>query len=80
MAVLDPNSLEKFFKIFPELPENHASVILLYAAGTSQKEIAELCNTTPSRVERQLHKAKALLGLHTVHAVRQVVLVRLLMK
>lgn len=66
--------LERFKKLFPELPEELAVVVLMYAAGATQSEIA-VAGGQPSRrqVARMLNQAADMLGLGSIQAIRTVV-------
>ena len=65
--------IERFKKLFPELPEELAVVVLMYAAGATQTDIA-VAGGQPSRrqVERMLGRAAQMLNLSSIHAIRTV--------
>jgi ABC-type Fe3+ transport system permease subunit len=66
--------IERFKKLFPELPEELAIVVLMYAAGATQADIA-VSGGQPSRrqVARMLNQAADMLGLGSTQAIRTVV-------
>jgi hypothetical protein len=80
MAALDPIQVNRFVQLFPELPAEYADVVMLYAAGAAQVEIAGV-NGSPTRrqVEWMLKKTAKRLELHSIQAIRTVVIARLLL-
>ena len=70
--------LERFKKLFPELPEELAVVVLMYAAGATQRDIA-VANGQPSRrqVEIMILQAAKILGLGSSRELRTVATNRL---
>ncbi|MGL5398297.1 MAG: hypothetical protein ACRDBQ_23985 [Shewanella sp.] len=68
-----PVQVKRFKKIFPELPEELAVVVLMYAAGATQRDIA-VENGQPSRrqVERMLNQAADILELGSTREIRAV--------
>jgi hypothetical protein len=66
--------LDRFKKLFPELPQELAVVVLMYAAGATQADIA-VAGGQPSRrqVARMLNQAAEILGLGSNQAIRTVV-------
>lgn len=80
MAVLDPIQRDRFVQLFPELPTEYADVVMLYAAGAAQVEIVGVDGSpTRRQVEFRLKKAASCLGLHSIQAIRTVVIARLLL-
>jgi hypothetical protein len=65
--------IERFKKLFPELPEELTTVVLMYAAGATQRDIA-VANGQPSRrqVERMINQAADMLGLGSTREIRTV--------
>lgn len=80
MAALDPIQVNRFVQIFPELPVEYADIVMLYAAGAAQVEITGV-NGSPTRrqVEWVLKKTAKRLELHSIQAIRTVVIARLLL-
>ena len=78
MNTLNPTQVERFKALFPELPEELADVVLLYAAGATQADIAAMAGL-PSRkqVACMLKSAAEKMELGSVQAIRIVVQNRL---
>lgn len=65
--------LDRFKKLFPELPEELAVVVLMYAAGATQAEIAVADGQLSRRqVAEMLNQAAQILGLGSIQAIRTV--------
>jgi hypothetical protein len=78
MNTLNPTQVQRFKKLFPELPEELAGVVMQYAAGATQTDITGV-DGRPSRrqVAGMLNKAARILDLNSVPAIRTVVHTRL---
>ncbi|MFB2828403.1 hypothetical protein ACE1BS_24170 [Aeromonas jandaei] len=81
MNSLKTKQILRFQEVFPELPVEVAEVVMLYAAGARQVDIigAEV-NLTRRQVDWTLNKAAQILELHSIPAIRTVVLTRLLLE
>ncbi|MFB2906692.1 hypothetical protein ACE1BH_17385 [Aeromonas jandaei] len=75
MNSLKTKQIQRFQEVFPELPVEVAEVVMLYAAGARQVDIigAEV-NLTRKQVDWTLNKAAQILELHSIPAIRTVVL------
>ncbi|HAT2715380.1 MULTISPECIES: hypothetical protein [Aeromonas] len=78
MNTLSPTQIQRFKKLFPELPEELAGVVMQYAAGATQADIIGV-DGHPSRrqVSGMLNKAAKILDLNSLPAIRTVVHTRL---
>ncbi|HDN9511913.1 TPA: hypothetical protein P2L18_002106 [Aeromonas salmonicida] len=66
--------IQRFKRLFPELPSELAGVVLLYAAGATQANIVGIFKClSRKQVADMLHRAKRELDLHSVQAIRVVV-------
>lgn len=66
--------IQRFNRLFPELPNELTEVVLLYAAGATQSDIVSILKClSRKQVADMLHEAKRDLDLHSVQAIRVVV-------
>lgn len=74
MNTLNPTQVQRFRKLFPELDEDLAVVVLLYATGATQSEVAEILGLSSRRpIERMLKEVAKQMALSSVPTIRVVV-------
>lgn len=80
MAVLDPTQLASVRNVFPELSEMQCLIALLFSSGFSVKEIAWQRQVSPSTVKNTLACVKTKFDQPSIHGVRSVILLRLMLR
>lgn len=80
IAMFQSENFEVVRELFPELSELQCLAAVLFGAGFSVVEIAEQRNVSPQTIKNTLSCVKEKFGLSCLNMVRNVVLLRLILR